>query len=165
MFESQKPDRSPTSDNDQGVAWSTQVLEGLRYLGVWSLIGAGVLLTGALSARGISIIRQIDGKPPDLFPDYYLPALVIFALAGGVTVGLLFLSWKIAQPGGFGWGMGVFVLVIALFAIFVWPTPFKYYRTQANPLVLLRVTRATGHGAIIPLAPMPSVPQRSAEKP
>ncbi len=129
------------------------------------MIGAGVLLTGALSARGISIIRHIDGTPAELFPHYYFPALVVFALAGGITVGLLFLSWRIAQPGGFGWGMGVFVLVVALFAIFVWPTPFKYYRTEANPLVLLRVTRATGHGAIIPLEQIPRLPQRSAERP
>ena len=129
------------------------VWQNLMYLAIWSLIGAGVLLTGALSARGVSIMRQIDGTPAALFPENYFQALLVFSCAGGITVGLLFLSWKIAQPGGFGWGMGVFVLVVALFAVFVWPTPFKYYRDAADPLILLRVTRATGHGEIIPLRP------------
>ena len=158
MSDGQKPSGSPASDSDQKLTGWDQFLNYLTYLVMWSVIGAGVLLTGALSARGISIIRQIDGTPAELFPDDYFRALVVFSVAGGVTIGLLFLSWKIAQPGGFGWGMGVFVLVIALFAIFVWPTPFKYYRTSENPLVLLRVTRATGHGEIIPLEQMPRLP-------
>ncbi len=141
---------------------------------------------GALSARGIFLLRQIDLKPQAravavLFPDGYFPAVLYFSVCGGLTIGLLFLSWRIARPGGFGWGMGVIVLSLILVAIFIWPTPYKYYKTN-NRQLLLRVTRATGHGEIIPRgyapqavpgapgeqtteSPMPRPPQARPEKP
>jgi len=136
----------------------SKLLDGLRFLATWSAIGAAILLTGALSTRGLFALRQVDLGMVSLFPDHYKPAVLLFSVCGGLMIGLLFLSWWIAKPGGFGWGMGVIVLSLLLAAIFIWPTPYKYYRTN-NPQVLLRVTRVSGHGEIIPreYAP-PTVP-------
>jgi hypothetical protein len=134
-----------------GSSWKNELHDGVRFLAIWSSIAAAILLMGALSARGAYLLTQIHEKKKVSMPfgcDYWV-AVLVFSVCGGVAIGLLFLSWRIARPGGFGWGMGVIVLSLILIAIFIWPTPFKYYKTK-NPQELLRVTRATGYGEIIP---------------
>ena len=149
----------------------SKVLEGLQFLVTWSAIGAAILLTGALSQRGLFVLRHTPGSP--LFPGdghSYLGAVLLFSLCGGLTIGLLFLAWWIAKPGGFGWGMGVIVLSLLLAAIFIWPTPYKYYRTN-DTRVLLRVSRMSGEGELIPregaseTSLTPRVPHQPPEKP
>jgi hypothetical protein len=149
----------------------SKVREGLQFLATWSAIGAAILLMGAISTRGMYVMRQIelDRPVPRVLTLPYFSAVLYFSVCGGLTIGLLFLAWWIAKPGGFGWGMGVIVLGLLVTAIFIWPTPYKYYPTD-DTRVLLRVTRVSGHGEIIPRGGAsqsltPRLPQQPREKP
>jgi hypothetical protein len=75
--------------------------------------------------------------------------LVQLSLGGGVAIGLIGLALSLAKPGGAAWGLGVVVIGALLFLIFVWPTPYKYYRDRDQQLI--RVHRVTGEGHFVPV--------------
>lgn len=107
----------------------------------WALLGAGVLVFGALSAHGLYVLANPGAK---IFPESFLIALATFGLGGGITIGVLALAWWLANPRGFRWGLGLVVLALLLFALFVWPTPFKYYYRKDDLGVVVKINRVTG---------------------
>jgi hypothetical protein len=120
-----------------------------RVLLVWSAIGFGVLLSGGVATRALMTLR--GGGSVD-FGDSFWGALLLFSLGGGIATGLLILVWWLVVKLGFSWTLGFVALALVLFALFVWPTPYRYERTK-DPDVRLRITRLTGHGEFIPRAP------------
>lgn len=116
---------------------------------VWSAIGFGVLLSGGVATRALMAVRS--GSSADFGPSFW-GALLFFSLGGGVTIGLLILTWWLVVKLGFSWTLGFIALAIMLFTLVVWPTPYRYEKTN-DPDVRLRITRLTGHGEFIPRAP------------
>ena len=106
----------------------------------WSAIAAVVLLAGGLGARGLMALM---GDRPVVLDGAFVGALVLFSVGGGVTLGVLIYAWLLAAREAFTRLMVLVAFAVVLFALFVWPTPYKYYRTDDLQTVL-RVNRITG---------------------
>lgn len=116
------------------------------FLVVWALIGFGALFFGGLGGRAYKAMRgpgYID------FGWDFVWVLLVFAVGGGITIGLLVLAWRIIVQMGYSWTLGMAVLILVLFALIVWPTFYKYYRTD-TPDILLKINRLTGSAEYIP---------------
>jgi hypothetical protein len=111
----------------------------------WVLVGGGILFSGGLAIRAFDWMRDPSSAPSWSF----LQALVFFSLGGGLAVGLVGLACWLASPRGVGWSLGIVVIGLGLFVLFVWPTPYTYYKTETKN-VLVRVNRITGRGNYIP---------------
>jgi hypothetical protein len=109
----------------------------LKNLFIWAVIGTGILFFGGLAAHGY---RAMLGTTPAAEIDWL--ALWYMSIGGGIVLGLIGLALTLASPRGVGWALGVGTVAVLLFLIFVWPTPYKYYRTKGGQLV--RVHRLTG---------------------
>lgn len=128
---------------DQRTFW-----DGLRFALKWFLIGGGILFFGGLAVRAFQ--RMHDATASIGWP--FLLALFLFSLGGGVVVGLLGLACWLASPRGVGWSLAVVVLGVILFVLFVWPTPYKYYRIE-DKNHLLKVNRLSGTVNLVPSSP------------
>ena len=124
--------------------------EWLRIILIWTAIGICVLFFGSLAVRAFQALRHSREAGYD--PGWGWPffkALLLFSVGGGITIGLLILVWWRVTPPDSRWGLGAVVLSLLLFALFVWPTPYKYYRTESRD-VLIKVNRITGQGDYVP---------------
>ncbi len=123
--------------------------EWARIFVVWSLIGIGVLLTGGVAFRALAALRS----PATVhFGSSFWCPLLLFGIGGGISIGLLILTWWLVTQRGFSWTLGFVVLGIVLFALFVWPTRYVYYPTDKKT-TLLKVERLTGKAEFIPGPP------------
>jgi hypothetical protein len=86
---------------------------------------------------------------PGTCPEWTVPwsGLIRLSVGGGVALGLIGVALSLSNPRGVGWGLGLLVVGSLLFLIFVWPTPFKYYRAKDQ---LIRVHRVTGEAHYVP---------------
>jgi len=137
-------------DKNGGLTWTWQ-----KVLLVWAAIGAGVLFGGGVAARGYLVVRsQMAGETLFDSCGFWLP-LTLFSLGGGLTIGLLLLTWWLVARLGFNWALGFVVLGFVLFAVFVWPTPYRYAYIRTEQIrpggrtdttrVVVRINRLTGH--------------------
>lgn len=108
----------------------------------WSLIAIGALFFGGLSVQGLTALAS--GAPlgwSDIL-QFLLP-LVVFSAAGGLAVGVLVAAWGGAEGNPFRRAATLGSFLALLFALFVWPTPFKYHRGP-NLEFVIRINRITG---------------------
>lgn len=118
----------------------------------WACVGICLLFFGGLAAHGYQMLitpcPSLGGVGcPNRMVDW--SALLQLSLGGGVAIGLIGFALSLANPRGPGWGLGVLVVGALLFLIFVWPTPYKYYRDRDQQLI--RVHRVTGEGQFVPV--------------
>ena len=119
----------------------------LRALLLWTLIGAGLLFFGGLAFHGYRLLITPCPEPcPARLIDWF--ALGQLAIGGGVASGLIGLTLTLASPRGVGWGLGLMAIGFVLFLIFVWPTPYKYYKTANRQWI--QVHRLTGESRVLP---------------
>ncbi|HEY3068381.1 MAG TPA: hypothetical protein VGL09_21530 [Methylomirabilota bacterium] len=121
----------------------------IRNFVLWTIIGGGLLFFGGLAAHGYRLLMTPCGAANDCglrMIDWF--ALGHVAVGGGVAIGLIGLTLTLASPRGVGWGLGLLAIGSVLFLIFVWPTPFKYYRTADRRWI--QVHRFTGESHILP---------------
>lgn len=147
------PAPAQAQGQSDGLKWSWP-----KVLVVWTAIGAGVLFGGGVAARGYLIVRG-QMTAASLFDScgFWLP-LLLFSLGGGLTIGLLILTWWLVAKIGFSWTLGFAVLGVVLFAVFVWPTPYQYTSIREETIkggttettrVVLRINRLTGQAVTI----------------
>lgn len=113
-------------------------MSALRCFLVSAGFGAGLLSLGSLA------LVASDGVTRGLEPLAF--GFVVFVAAGALTVALLALTWRAAHPEEPDWRRGLVLLLLLLFAVFIWPTPYEHYRVGQS-LVIIRVNRLTG-GAV-----------------
>jgi hypothetical protein len=88
------------------------------------------------------------------------------SIGGGIALGLVGVALTLANPRGVGWGMGIVVIGGVLFLVFVWPTPYKYYRVKDHQKEqrLIRVHRVTGDADYVPKSRAPAAAAASASQ-
>lgn len=116
-----------------------------QVLGMWSLIAFGVLLTGGAAVRALKILQGEAGRDPLKFETFWCP-LLLFSVGGGIAIALLILTWWLVVKRGFSWTLGFAVLAVVLFALFVWPSPYRYDKDRRRDATcrVLQVHRWTG---------------------
>lgn len=90
-----------------------------------------LLVSLGLARRAYSALRVPGAQLP---PGAWLPShdwlqtVVLLAVSGGVSVGILVFTWRLVHRKRWApsWGMAMFLLVIVLFALLIWPTPWTY---------------------------------------
>lgn len=120
-----------------------EIVKNLWFLVKWIVLVGGMLFAGGLSAREWA---RLMGWPVELaklgWPEFSW-MLALFSLGGGVAASL----WGLANRRKPRWGLGLVVLALILFGLFVWPTPFKDYKGPGDELV--KVHRVTGKTEVI----------------
>jgi len=119
-----------------------------RALLLWTLIGAGLLFFGGLAFHGYRLLMTPCTGDPCAQRVIDWLALGHLAIGGGVATGLIGLTLTLASPRGVGWGLGMMAIGFVLFLIFVWPTPYTYYRTSNRQWI--QVHRLTGESQVLP---------------
>jgi membrane protein YdbS with pleckstrin-like domain len=122
-----------------------------KVLGEWTAITFGVLLGGGVALHALEALRHPGSTDFSKWCEFWWP-LLLFSLGGGLTVGLLILTWWFVVGKGFSWTLGFLVLAVVLFALFVWPTRYAYYWTEKKD-ALIRVERLTGKTEQVPIKP------------
>jgi hypothetical protein len=124
----------------------------VRALLIWGGIGVFLLFFGGVAAQGY--MRLVTPCPfgatcagPFITRGVFW-GLVYLSVGGGVTLGLIGVALTLANPRGVRLGFGIVVVGALLFLVFVWPTPYKYYRTKDQQLI--RVHRVTGVSDYVP---------------
>ena len=115
---------------------------------MWSAIAFGVLFAGGAALRALSGLK---GSEPDFGARTFWCPLAVFSVGGGIAIGLLILTWWLVVKRGFSWTLGFVVLAVVLFALFVWPSPYRYdkdWRRDASCRVL-QVNRWTGEAVCV----------------
>jgi hypothetical protein len=142
-----------SSDNDKPFAW-------WQVLGMWTAISFGVLFAGGAALKALSSLK--DEKLRSFAADTFWWPLFIFSLGGGVAIGLLILTWWLVVKRGFSWTLGFMVLAVVVFALFVWPSPYRYDKDGRRDATcrVLQVHRWTGEVACVlpPSQPPPARP-------
>ena len=143
-----------TTDPDKPWRWGLVLL-------VWSLIAFGVLFAGGVAFRAYANLVR-PGSMDFGLSSFWCP-LFLFSAGGGLTIGLLILTWWLVVQRGFSWTLGFVVLALVLFAVFVWPSRFAYYRGgEEDACKLLRVERWTGQGECLEPPGASGTPGRSS---
>lgn len=106
----------------------------------WAAIGFLLLFFAGLGSEGLNGMMQPD---VELLRGAFWKSLLVFSLGGGVTLGVLMLTWQLASGDAFARALTLGAFAALLFALFVWPTPYKYYRDEALAFVV-RINRITG---------------------
>lgn len=131
-------------------SWWSKLPRWLQMLLVWAALGVCVLFFGGLAMRGLEVLWHWGEAGYDPGPGRpFFRALLTFSIGGGITIGFLILIWWMIAPPDVRWGLGIAVLCVLLFALFVWPTPYAYWKTGQKG-VLLKVNRLTGQGEYVP---------------
>ncbi len=107
-------DESLKPDELEGLFWR---VSGLAFL---------VLLFGGLALRAYAGMRFMDHFT---VPGYqWWVWLGIFSVAGGIAIGALVVCWRLAnrKKEEARWGMALGLLLVVLFGLLVWPTPWTY---------------------------------------
>jgi len=142
--------------------WDRALSKGwVRALLIWGAIGILLLFFGGLAAQGYLRLMTpcpVDAPCPERATDW--GGLGLLSVGGGVALGLIGLALSLANPRGVGWGLGLVVIGALLFVIFVWPTPYKYYRAKDRQLI--RVHRVTGTADYVPGYKLPEAASASA---
>lgn len=141
----------------------------LRTLLIWGGIGIALLFFGGVAAQGY--MRLVTPCPvgapcPNPFIDQRIWwGLVYLSLGGGIALGFVGVALTLANPRGPGWGLGIVVVGGVLFLVFVWPTPYKYYRVKVQKEQhLIRVHRVTGDSDYVPRSKPPDAAAASASQ-
>jgi hypothetical protein len=122
-----------------------------RKIGVYSgLIALLVLLAGGVALRAYYAVRYPEhvGWPSTEWWVW----LVVFSGGGGVVVGTVATAWRLIhrrrrQPH---WGTAMVVLVVVLFGLLVWPTPWTYRQYGCD---VLQINRFIGRISVIAKIP------------
>jgi hypothetical protein len=120
-----------------------------RILGTWSAIAFGVLFTGGAALRALSGLK--DSKAPEFGASTFWFPLFIFSLGGGIAIGLLILTWWLVAKSGVTWALGALILAVVLFALFVWPSAYRYEKDRRREATcrVLQVQRWTGEAKCV----------------
>lgn len=128
---------------------------------IWAGIGVSFLFFGGLAAHGYRRMLATTGSGELPIGRLDLEGLALLSLGGGIVVGLIGLALTLASPRGVGWGLGLGAVGLLLFLVFIWPTPYKYYRGKERQLI--RVHRLTGTGQ--PVVPKQEPPPATGKAP
>ena len=142
-------------DEDKPYTWK-------QILGMWSAIAFGVLFAGGAALRALSGLK---GSAPDFGARAFWCPLAVFSVGGGIAIGLLILTWWLVVKRGFSWTLGFVVLAVVLFALFVWPSPYRYDKDRRRDAGcrVLQVNRWTGEAVcVLPTSPPASARPGSA---
>jgi hypothetical protein len=141
----------------------------LRALLIWGAIGIFLLFFGGVAAQGY--MRLMPCPAGTVCPAPHISKATLWGLAylsvgGGVALGLIGVALTLANPRGPGWGFGIVVIGTLLFLVFVWPTPYKYYRVtdHLKEQRLIRVHRVTGDSDYVPKSKPPAAAAASANQ-
>ena len=109
-----------------------------------------ILFAGGLALRAYFLARFTVpvGGPFEV----WLKWLFVFSLGGGVVVGTLAAAWRLInrRRGQPHWGAALIALVLVLFGLLVWPTPWSY-RTYGCDV--LQINRFIGRSSVIARIP------------
>jgi hypothetical protein len=102
-----------------------------KVLLIWSAIGFGVLYFGGHAVIAQKALQDPANFHCSLWEAIWLQCsfsqvLLIFSAGGGIAVGLVILAWSRVTTRGFSWTLGFVILGVVLFAMFIWPTPYRY---------------------------------------
>ena len=111
---------------------------------IWSMLGIGFLFFGGLASHGYRRLLATSGSIEAATNSFSWGALLELSIGGGIVIGLIGLALTLASPRGVGWGLALATVGLLLFLIFIWPTPYKYYRDKGGGLI--KVHRLTGNG-------------------
>jgi hypothetical protein len=157
----------PASEPKKESSWLKS--KWLRALLIWGSIGIFLLFFGGVAAQGY--MRLVTPCPvgalcPSPFlSDRILWGLLYLSVGGGIALGLIGVALTLANPRGVGWGLGIVVVGGVLFLVFVWPTPYKYYRVkEQGEKRLIRVHRVTGDSDYVPRSKPPEAAAASASQ-
>jgi hypothetical protein len=142
-------------------------IKWLRALLIWGGIGIFLLFFGGVAAQGY--MRLVTPCPfgatclgPFVTRGVFW-GLVYLSVGGGIALGLIGVALTLSNPRGVGWGLGIVVVGAVLFLVFVWPTPYKYYRVKdQKDQRLIRVHRVTGDSDYVPRSKPPEAAAASA---
>jgi hypothetical protein len=97
-----------------------------KLFGLAALMAFLVLMFGGLAVRAYVAFRRAEDVLA--YQHDFWGALFTFAIAGAIALGALVVSWRLAYRKGDDprWGMALFLSIIVLFGLLVWPTPWKY---------------------------------------
>jgi hypothetical protein len=127
----------------EGVSQAAQKAkrdEAFRRLIVsWSL-AAGVLFGAGLAAQ--ALMSLMPGGPP--FAWTFLEPLAVFSVGGGLAVAALRVAAGLVARSG---ALVVAILVVVLWGLIIWPTPFKYRVVDKQ---LYKINRVMGSVQPVP---------------
>jgi hypothetical protein len=162
-----EPEREDGNKKKRESIWSKH--PWLRALLIWGAIGIFLLFFGGVAAQGY--MRLMPCHPDAACPAPHISkatlwGLVYLSVGGGVALGLIGVALTLANPRGPGWGMGIVVIGALLFLVFVWPTPYKYYRVKDHlkEQRVIRVHRVTGESDYVPKPKEPAAAAASARQ-
>jgi hypothetical protein len=140
----------------------------LRALLIWGGIGIFLLFFGGVAAQGYMRLMPCPAGtecPEPVISKATLLGLAYLSIGGGIALGLVGVALTLANPRGVGWGMGIVVIGGVLFLVFVWPTPYKYYRVKDHQKEqrLIRVRR-DGRRGLRPEVQAPAAAAASASQ-
>jgi hypothetical protein len=105
----------------------------------WSL-AAAVLFGAGLAAN--ALMSLMPGGPP--LTGTFLPPLVLFSVGGGLAFAALRVAAGLVARSG---ALVVAVLVVVLWGLIIWPTPFKYRVVDKQ---LYKINRVMGSVEPVP---------------
>jgi hypothetical protein len=119
-----------------------------KLLLIWAAIGSGVLYFGGLAVEAQKAFKDPGGfhcsfRQAILLQCSFSEVLLIFSLGGGIAIGLFILAWSRVTMRGFSWTLGFVILAVVLFALFIWPTPYRYEWGPDKSFVV-RIKRFSG---------------------
>ncbi len=123
-----------------------------QILSMWGAIAFFLLFAGGLAIQALKILQGGPAEHKFDLWTFWAP-LFLFSLGGGLAIGLLILTWWLVVKRGFSWTVGFAVLAVVLFALFVWPSPYRYDKDHRKETTcrVLQVHRWTGEwNCIVP---------------
>ena len=155
-----KPLKDSTSDKeskplkDSTSGKESKPFNWRQILVMWSLITFGVLFAGGAAIRALS---GLTGSAPNFSWETFLLPLIVFSAGGGVAIGLVILTWWfVVKWGSFNWAIGFVLLAVVLFALYVWPSPYRYDKDWNKNATcrVLQIQRWTGETkCVLPVSP------------
>jgi hypothetical protein len=169
MAEPEQDGKDEGKDGGKGKPKGWLDIKWLRALLIWGGIGIFLLFFGGIAAQGYMRLVtpcSVDSPCPSPFIDQrILLGLVYLSVGGGIALGLVGVALTLSNPRGVGWALGMVVVGTVLFLVFVWPTPYKYYRVQEQKEQrLIRVHRVTGDSDYVPRSRPPEAAAASASQ-
>jgi hypothetical protein len=156
-----KPPKESASAKESASVKESKPLTWRQILLIWSAIAFGVLFAGGAAIRALS---GLTGSTPDFDGMTFWLPLSVFSVGGGVAIGLVILTWWfVVKRGSFSWTIGFVLVAVVLFALYVWPSPYRYDKDWNKNATcrVLQIQRWTGETKCV-LPVNPATPAQSS---